>query len=344
VSDPALSSKAYLALLGDLVQRRGVDRGAWLAAAGLGPTALDEAEGLLPIATANLLVREALRRTEDPALGVHFGRRLNLNAHGLVGFAGMVSADLYGALDIGFRYIQTRVPSLELVLRREGPDAVIELTPRIPLDDELRRFLTEAVVFSFATMAEHLLGADTPPARVSSTLARPPYAELYYTLYPSPLTLQFDARKDAIAFDADWLTRPLPLADHHARLEAEQQLKRQLASPRLAAGSGPALSGQIAAVLAESAGYYPSLDDVAARLGTTPRTLHRRLTAASTSFQRILDEVRQREAERLLRNTGLSITQIAHLLGFSDSANFARSFRRWTGLAPLAWSKRAQPH
>jgi AraC-like DNA-binding protein len=78
-----------------------------------------------------------------------------------------------------------------------------------------------------------------------------------------------------------------------------------------------------------------SLPDMAALVGTSARTLQRRLDAQGTTYSVVLDEVRQRVALERLLHTDATITEIAHDLGYSDSAHFARAFRRWAGISPL---------
>jgi AraC-like DNA-binding protein len=39
----------------------------------------------------------------------------------------------------------------------------------------------------------------------------------------------------------------------------------------------------------------------------------------------------------LLRDTGISMTRIATILGYSDLASFSRSFRREFGVSPRNW-------
>ena len=78
-----------------------------------------------------------------------------------------------------------------------------------------------------------------------------------------------------------------------------------------------------------------SLPEVAELIGTSARTLQRRLDGHGTTFSEVLDEVRQRVALERLRYTDATITEIAHDLGYSDSAHFARAFRRWAGISPL---------
>ena len=73
-----------------------------------------------------------------------------------------------------------------------------------------------------------------------------------------------------------------------------------------------------------------SIDAVAQRLVTTPRTLQRRLAETGTSFDALRDDARKRAAELYLSDATLSITEIAYLLGYSEPTGFHRAFRRWT--------------
>ena len=79
-----------------------------------------------------------------------------------------------------------------------------------------------------------------------------------------------------------------------------------------------------------------SLDRLASELGMSRATLQRHLKAEGTSFEAILDGLRQRLARRYLRNENFSVKKTAYLLGFSDPAAFSRAFKRWTGQSPSA--------
>jgi AraC-like DNA-binding protein len=76
------------------------------------------------------------------------------------------------------------------------------------------------------------------------------------------------------------------------------------------------------------------MDRVAASLGMSQRTLARRLADADTSFQAVLESVRQRLAERYLGQDELRIDDVAGLLGYSETSAFLTAFRRWTGTTP----------
>ena len=72
---------------------------------------------------------------------------------------------------------------------------------------------------------------------------------------------------------------------------------------------------------------------VARRLHVTPRTLARKLAEEGTSYRAIVDDLRHRMAVDLIKS-GSSMDEIAYLLGYTDTSNFRRAFRRWTGMAP----------
>ena len=78
----------------------------------------------------------------------------------------------------------------------------------------------------------------------------------------------------------------------------------------------------------------PTVSSVARRLAMSPRSLQRRLEAEGITFQALLDEVRLELAERYLADKGLSVAQVAELVGFAGPGAFLGAFRRWTGKTP----------
>ncbi|HWF48513.1 MAG TPA: AraC family transcriptional regulator [Bryobacteraceae bacterium] len=80
-----------------------------------------------------------------------------------------------------------------------------------------------------------------------------------------------------------------------------------------------------------------SENEIAAGMGMSRRTLHRRLCSLGIRFQQILDEVRCGFAQQLMSNTRLSIGEIALFVGYADPSILTRAFRRWTGVGPAEW-------
>ncbi len=96
-----------------------------------------------------------------------------------------------------------------------------------------------------------------------------------------------------------------------------------------------AFSARVRAAIAPLlAGGDVSVDRVAAALGASPRSVQRHLHDESTSFQRVLDDLRREIATAYLAEKTHPIAEVAILLGFSDQASFHRAFVRWTGRTP----------
>ncbi|QHQ36704.1 AraC family transcriptional regulator [Algicella marina] len=82
---------------------------------------------------------------------------------------------------------------------------------------------------------------------------------------------------------------------------------------------------------------YPKIDWIASKLGMTRRTLQRRLGEQGLTFSELLDEQMRNRAVRLLQQQGLSVTDVAYKLGYSDPAHFSRAFAKWSGMPPRAF-------
>ncbi|MCY1463747.1 Helix-turn-helix domain protein [compost metagenome] len=66
----------------------------------------------------------------------------------------------------------------------------------------------------------------------------------------------------------------------------------------------------------------------------TERTLLRRLKDENTTFQEVLDRLREELAYEYLQNSDCTVLSVSSKLGFSDASTFSRAFKRWTGRRP----------
>jgi AraC-like DNA-binding protein len=75
---------------------------------------------------------------------------------------------------------------------------------------------------------------------------------------------------------------------------------------------------------------------VAKNLALSLRTLSRRLADEGTTYAEVVDHLRRSLALQYLKEPGMSVSQIAWLLGYEGSTSFNHAFRRWTGQSPSA--------
>jgi transcriptional regulator GlxA family with amidase domain len=78
----------------------------------------------------------------------------------------------------------------------------------------------------------------------------------------------------------------------------------------------------------------PSLTEVAEILGTSRRSLQRRLRDAGTSYSELTLHARYEAASELLRDTSVRVVDVACSLGYDDPSHFTRFFRRISGITP----------
>jgi AraC-like DNA-binding protein len=97
---------------------------------------------------------------------------------------------------------------------------------------------------------------------------------------------------------------------------------------------GP-ISQRVLAILARRITVtVPALDEVAAELAMSERSLQRELRAEKTSYRQLVEDIKKEIACQHLARPGASASEAAFLLGFSEPSAFTRAFRRWTGSAP----------
>ena len=100
------------------------------------------------------------------------------------------------------------------------------------------------------------------------------------------------------------------------------------------------LSGKVRhLLLSRSFNDMPSIIEVADSLYMVERTLRYQLTKEKTSFRKILNEVKSELAKRYLRESDLSIQEIAFSLGYTHTQNFYRAFSKELGTTPEQYRK-----
>lgn len=74
-----------------------------------------------------------------------------------------------------------------------------------------------------------------------------------------------------------------------------------------------------------------TIEHVSATLGSSPRTVQRRLRESGVVFNDLVANIRLELSRHYLGDPSLRLTDVAFLLGYSDLTSFSRAFRRWTG-------------
>ena len=119
--------------------------------------------------------------------------------------------------------------------------------------------------------------------------------------------------------------------------DVEADLKLQLAAQNYRLNVADRVRGALVDLMPAG---RTGAEDVGLALGISRSTLQRRLREEGTSYQEVLDATRRDLAIRYLTKTTLRADEIANVLAYRDANSFSRSFRRWTGQAPVAFREK----
>jgi AraC-like DNA-binding protein len=305
----------------------GADREALLENVGITLASLDQADARISYEQLGTLERNAIRLTNDPALGLRLGRANGLMNNGLVGVAAATSENLEAAFGLLKQYYLQTLPGWELDLKVDGQRAFLSLQETIPRGD-LRAFATEAVLAGFYGIVKQVIGRDFSVTRARLSYPRPAHWRLYAE-YLVECPLHFDEPVTEVEFDASILRVPIATADPVTR----SVLVRYVAEAARSVPMGGA-AAQVRKILLANGGRRMGLTDVARALQTSARSLRRALSQMGTSYQAVAEDILRALAVERVRSGRVKVEHIARELGFTDARSFRRAFKRWTGRNP----------
>ncbi|MES9969992.1 MAG: AraC family transcriptional regulator [Candidatus Thiodiazotropha sp.] len=323
----------YIRQIADLLADMGVDLEQWLEPAGLNETVLADMNWILTYEQFQRLIFEAIRMSNEPALGLLVGERLRITSHGMLGFAAMNCASLRQAIALFEDFVQLRFSLISARLEVMDEEARVHFEVTQPLA-ELEIPVLEAVVLTVKNLLDHISMGSCQISRISFAYPEPGYGGLARDLFKCQL--HYDQSWNGLVLPLQVIDQSLEVADPSSFDEAARICQREL-EKRDALTS---LGDRVRRLMLDKQSGFPSLSVTARLLHMTPRTLHRRLKEEGTSYQIIIDQVRRRLAVQYLQTSKFTIQEIAFNLGYTDPANFRRAFKRWENLSPSEYVKR----
>lgn len=320
----------YVLQVADLLVPMGIPAEALFQAAGVTRAQLAAPNARVPLTVANDMLKRAIELSHQPALGVLAGLQMKISHHGYIGFAAMTAKNIGEALRIAERFAPLRSTAVDLQLMVEGDVAALTMVFDTDLEP-LRQTALIAVCVGLVQMGAALTGKALQ-GRGEFAFPKPDWIDPFLPMLGDNVVV-FDQPVNRVVFPSEFLDLPLTMSDPESSRMALEQCERELA----ALGEFASVVGRVRALVQSPASGFLALEDVAARMHVSSRTLKRQLAAQGTTFSDLLDGVRREKALLLLANRALTIEQVADRLGYSDVANFTRAFRRWTNGTPSAW-------
>ncbi|MDF1782077.1 MAG: helix-turn-helix domain-containing protein [Alcanivoracaceae bacterium] len=331
-----LTAARYLLLLADLLAQRGVDTEAMLQQAGLSAQTPEKNSGWVTPAQLQAFLLAATAQSGITHLGMLLGRHLNFSGHGSIGYAGLTAQNADAAIRYATDVFPLVTSLMRLELRQRDGLMSVEVHPQVTLADETEMFLVETLISSIDLMGTFMWAQYQPAFKVDLAFAEAD--AIREQLGPSISRLRFEQPMHAIHVPIELLSIPFPLADSQAHLQARERCERELALLQ----RQQSFAARLLERMQHQEDSFPAIETLAEELHVTPRTIHRRLQAEGTGFRALANEARMARAKQMMLREQCSITETAHRLGYQDSANFTRAFRRHTGVSPREFLKQAR--
>lgn len=247
-------------------------------------------------------------------------------------FAAMSCATLGEVLELTVAHWRYLTEGFGARAVRAGGAVRLQLDP--PADPPLGvRVGVEYLLATLARAGRELAGAAWRPCELVLGHCPPVSLDAWQAVCGVPVSL---GEAPALVFPEDALGAPL---GGRMSSGAGRFFREMIAwyTPRLS----PTLAERVAAALSRDlGGAAPTVEQVAAELGVSARTLHRQLAAEGASYQRVLDGLRCTEAIRQAADQRRPFKAIAAAVGFGDPRAFRRAFKRWTGSTPQQFRMR----
>lgn len=321
----------YASALLQLLEQQGISREQALAGTGIQAAQLDEPFRLTTHQDA-LLLTNAVRLTRDPGIGCQIGLHSALTWHGMLGYGLMSCATLREALELWTGFLDLRTTTFTIQLSERNGYAelrVHDLAPRAPM----RICAVDRLLTMTTRLCEQLVQRPLPQLEIWLQHSEP----LHYARYRKRIVAtRFDTGLCQIRLPVADLDIPLANANastcRHIRAQCERERARLRRSDDLVV--------RITDLLLRHEGEYPGIEEAAAMLCMSSRTLKRKLQRLGLNFRGLVDDARKDAVLREVLNPMLRFDEIAVRMGYSDPANLTRAFRRWTGESPSQYRAR----
>ncbi len=307
----------------------GVDPTAVLDEAGIDASLLEDPFALLPLRAFVAAFELGANRSGIASFGLKLGLSFRPETLGALGYVVLHSPTVRAALSGVDRYFAVHQGGTALGLEESGAQTVWSyriLDPTIAP----RRQDAELSIGMAVACVRAIFGQPWAPLEIWFEHAAPEDTREHRRLLGADV--RFRQACNAVVVDPSLLDREMPAPDP-TLLEVLQRHVDALLAER---ADETSLAAQVRTLIANAIAHgAPSIEAASKKMAMSGSTLRRRLREEDTTYQEQVDVVRKALAERYLPERGLSLTEIAFLLGYSDASAFTRAFKRWTGTTPL---------
>ncbi|MFZ5562780.1 MAG: AraC family transcriptional regulator [Thermodesulfobacteriota bacterium] len=330
---PQYRSMHATRILIDLAEKRGIAVNEILENAGLDYADLDNPDKWISFDQELGIYLQLADLIPDPGFGLLLGQNYHIGQLGKWVMAVNCCTTVLEAFKTAFTLIDLAPVYFQYILETKGDTAYFRFR-EIFDPGKYRCFIHEAHAVGFYYVCREIMKEPPPLTEVRFAYPKPDYVDKYKKIFSCPIV--FNAEETQALFAGRYLEKALPCSNVLTKNLYEKECRRLLQD----LDRFSTTTGRVKQVLLSYDNAFPGMTEMARRFNMSPQTLGRRLAAEGTDYKTLSRQVREKRACDLLKITGLSIEEIAGKLGYSDTANFYRAFKSWTGQTPLDFRRK----
>lgn len=310
----------------------GIDVTHALQRVGLSRRSLEDPEALIPYTAVIHLLEHSAQAGPCPDFGQRLSRLQDIGVLGPLAVLLRHAPTVGEAMVLASRYLFVHSPAVRFdVLPVAGAAAQVDLSFALDMPHLPPRRQTMELSLGLVVQGLRMVGGE----RIQPVLALFPHAQgaplaCYAATFGCPC--RFGAEGAAVRIARADLLRSVSEHDPQVQAVAHSYLAQQFGGP------GQLVVDRVRTLVRRFLGSGQATQaNIAHAMSVHPRTLQRRMQAEGYCFEDVLDAIRKEQLQSLLAHPqGLSLTQVALMLGYSEQAALTRSCRRWYGCTPTA--------
>ncbi|MBB4234471.1 AraC family transcriptional regulator [Rhizobium esperanzae] len=311
--------------------RAGADLKALLVRHGLSNTRIGNPNARIDMRDYFEFFEDAARAFENPALGARLGFALRPGDLWPIGLLLMQASSIGSALTYYARYATAFQTATTFSLQPASQGLVFGY--KVHADIKPKSLFRQDNEFTLACICSQLqmaFDSDWRPLEVHFEHASNGQDATLQRMFGAPV--QFNQTRNCIVIDRRDAERQYRIEDR----DFINVLNQHMASVIASSNQDVSATEQVRALISVRLGLASvELNDLAAEMAITPRTLQRRLAEENTSLRTILKDYREQMAIAYLTQGNMTAEAISTALGYAESTVFSRAFKSWTGSSPF---------
>lgn len=318
-----------LGQIGRLIRDKGGNPSESFARLGLDYKAAEDGDQYVSSVLFGNLLEDCSIMLAAPHFGMDLAKMNYMNSFGPLSLLMSSANDLQESLQCLKHYVPLHSPSVMLHVTTDpntGQSEIMFISN--PHGLSLKRQINEYALGVLYLLIKSIVGTDFVPSYICITADEPASGKDEVVRFFGCNVL-YNQIRNSMVFSQSYLHKPVL-----GRNAALAELITRYLDERGGSWRGTVVDHVRYMVTTLLPTGQCTLEKVAFNLAVSPMTLQKQLAELDANFSRIVLDRRKYLAEAYLKDTKISLVDIAAALGYADQATFTRAFKAWSGMPP----------